>query len=454
MSIRTSLRVLTVLSLGACAPLATAADELIVIPTTKPVVLIPATQPATKPAVAASSAKISPEAKAVVDDMSAAYSKLKSLELSGTLAGHFDVGGQKDDLKEDFTTAFQAPNKFKNDMKASVLLVSTGTKLFAYDKGEKKFSSKEAPKEKVDTKALPGSAARILTLFSGKSNVSVNPSLMLALAKDPSTELTSLAKEISKGADVSIDNKTCTALEVTLIASPAKVTLLVDPDTHLLKRVTTDLKEVVEKSGAPDVKLAQIAINYDVVTPDANLAGDPFNWAPPEGAKEAVAAGAQNVSFETPAEDADPAVALTGKPAPDFTLNGLDGKPVALADLKGKVVVVDFWATWCPPCRKSLPHLNALSEDKDLQAAGLKVLALDLNEEKEKVQGFINDKKFTFTVLLDSEGKVAKEFLVSGIPQTVIIGRDGKIKKVTIGFDEGGEDHLKKAVTDALAEKK
>jgi thiol-disulfide isomerase/thioredoxin len=144
--------------------------------------------------------------------------------------------------------------------------------------------------------------------------------------------------------------------------------------------------------------------------------------------------------------------ALEGKPAPDFSLKTLDGKNVTLSEMKGKVVVVDFWATWCPPCRKSLPHLQKLSADKEMADKGLVVWAVDAREKSDVVQKFLTENKYTFTVPMDT-GKAMTQYNVSGIPTTIIVGRDGKVRKTFVGFGEGSEGPMDEAVKAALAEK-
>jgi peroxiredoxin len=109
---------------------------------------------------------------------------------------------------------------------------------------------------------------------------------------------------------------------------------------------------------------------------------------------------------------------------PEFTLQDLAGKKWDFSDLRGKVVVVNFWATWCPPCRKEMPDLETLYER--FQAKGLVVLAIS-DEEAAKVTPFIRERGVTFPVLLDPGRKVNKAFIVEGIPHSFVYDREGKL---------------------------
>jgi peroxiredoxin len=126
--------------------------------------------------------------------------------------------------------------------------------------------------------------------------------------------------------------------------------------------------------------------------------------------------------------------ALVGKAAPDITFPTADGKAVKLADLKGKVVVLDFWATWCAPCIKGLPHIQALSQKKELAERGLVVLAVNFTETKEDFEPFLKKNGYTFTVPMDPEGKHLEAFQAPGVPLTVVIGRDGTVRTVFTGL--------------------
>ena len=103
------------------------------------------------------------------------------------------------------------------------------------------------------------------------------------------------------------------------------------------------------------------------------------------------------------------------------------------------------------PCVASLPHLNKIYTD--LQKDGLKVYALNQREDKQKVADFITNKNLTIPVLLDKEGNVAKQYLVTGIPQTVVIGKDGVVKKVIVGFNPDGDEELRGLVEQELKAK-
>jgi thiol-disulfide isomerase/thioredoxin len=116
------------------------------------------------------------------------------------------------------------------------------------------------------------------------------------------------------------------------------------------------------------------------------------------------------------------------------------------------VVVIDIWATWCPPCRKSLPHINKMSGDKELADKGLVVVAANSGEDKPTIEKFMNENKYSFNVLVDEESSLGKQLGVRGIPTTLVVGRDGVVKNVFVGFGPGSEKTLDDAVTKALAE--
>jgi peroxiredoxin len=125
-----------------------------------------------------------------------------------------------------------------------------------------------------------------------------------------------------------------------------------------------------------------------------------------------------------------------GQPAPDFEIATLDDGKLNLAEHKGKnVVLLDFWATWCGPCRQGLPVVASVA--KEMQAEGVVAYAVNLRESKMEIQEFLDQTKLEIGIALDADSKVADLFEVTGIPHTVLIGKDGIVQAVHVGFSDG-----------------
>ncbi|CDQ42019.1 MULTISPECIES: TlpA family protein disulfide reductase [Virgibacillus] len=120
-----------------------------------------------------------------------------------------------------------------------------------------------------------------------------------------------------------------------------------------------------------------------------------------------------------------------GKLAPDFTLKGLDGKEYRLEDFKGKKVMVNFWASWCPPCRNEMPDMQRFYEDKDIVI--LAVNLTDTERKAEDVQQFAKEYKLSFPILLDKDGKVSENYQIKPIPTTYLIDSKGYIHYKAFG---------------------
>jgi cytochrome c biogenesis protein CcmG/thiol:disulfide interchange protein DsbE len=122
--------------------------------------------------------------------------------------------------------------------------------------------------------------------------------------------------------------------------------------------------------------------------------------------------------------------------------------PVSLNSLKGKVVYLDFWASWCSPCRKSFPWMEKMqSRYKDL---GLEVVAVNLDKNEEKAKEFLKQFHSNFTVAFDPEGKTAERYKVRGMPSSYLIDRNGQLHMTHIGFRESDTDELETKIRDLL----
>ena len=135
-------------------------------------------------------------------------------------------------------------------------------------------------------------------------------------------------------------------------------------------------------------------------------------------------------------------------PAPDFALQTPSGKTVRLADLRGKVVLIDFWATYCGPCKESVPALERLH--RDLKAAGLEVVGISEDSYADAVAPFVAEHKMTYTVLLDLEQAAGEAYSLRGLPQAFLIDREGKIAARWFGWEPGHEAAMRAAVEAVL----
>jgi peroxiredoxin len=137
-----------------------------------------------------------------------------------------------------------------------------------------------------------------------------------------------------------------------------------------------------------------------------------------------------------------------GKPAPDFTLKSLKGSNLKLSEMAGNVVLINFWASWCGPCREEMPLLNDLHNK--YEALGFTVLGVNVEEDLNGALGFLGNTPVDFPVLLDSTNQVSKQYQVIAMPTTVMVDRDGNMRYLHKGYKSGDEakyrDMVKKLV--------
>ena len=139
-----------------------------------------------------------------------------------------------------------------------------------------------------------------------------------------------------------------------------------------------------------------------------------------------------------------PQMRMIGQGAPEFDLMKIDGTPFKLKENRGKILIVDFWATWCGPCIRSIPSLIEIS--KEYKEAGVELVLVNCEEPETRVRPFLERLKSIPTVVLDTDGTVSKQYNVAAIPQTVLIDRDGGIVEVLVGASDENEDLLRKKI--------
>lgn len=126
-------------------------------------------------------------------------------------------------------------------------------------------------------------------------------------------------------------------------------------------------------------------------------------------------------------------------PAPDFTLKSNSGKNVKLSELRGDVVMINFWASWCGPCRQEMPLLDALY--KQYKDYGFTLLGVNVDEQQEAADKLLKHVSVTFPVLYDATSSVVELYDVDAMPSTILIDRDGNMRYLHRGYKPGYEDH-------------
>jgi len=143
--------------------------------------------------------------------------------------------------------------------------------------------------------------------------------------------------------------------------------------------------------------------------------------------------------------------AFAAEPAPDFTLPTFpDNTEISLKDFKGRVVYLDFWATWCPPCRKSFPWMDEMHERyKD---EGLSIIAVSVDKKRELIEQFIKKMEPGFIIAHDPTGTVAKTYQLRAMPTTYLINRNGQLVMTHMGFRSKDTDKLEATIQSLLEE--
>ena len=136
--------------------------------------------------------------------------------------------------------------------------------------------------------------------------------------------------------------------------------------------------------------------------------------------------------------------------APEFKMANLFGESVTLTQHLGKeVVLLDFWASWCPPCRKGLPMVDSVA--KHFAGQPVAVYGVNVQESAAQVSSFMQTAKLDLPILMDGSGIVAEDYGVTGIPQSVVIGKDGRVHAIHVGVGRDFEESLRSEIETLLA---
>ncbi len=134
--------------------------------------------------------------------------------------------------------------------------------------------------------------------------------------------------------------------------------------------------------------------------------------------------------------------------APEFSLKDINGKSLSLSSLKGKVILINFWATWCPPCKAEMPSMNKLYNE--MRAQGLEVIAVSTDNSLSTVKGFLAKNRLDFPVLFDEDKAVTRQYHVFSMPTTFLIDRNGMIVEKFYGEEDWNDPAVRKKIDKLL----
>lgn len=364
------------------------------------------------------------------------YAGLQSFETDITSVTKVEMTGMKQEMDSSYHVALSHPNSFALILQSGMVggsLISDGKTLTTYQPMLKKYTVTDAPAQLSDLLQPMNLLLSIGGLPLGLESL---------LNKDA---LKMLETHLAKSEDVGLEKiGTASAHHIRLVGTPYVTDLWITDGAApflLQSQVSMDMSGMMKNlSAAQKSKMPTGFAMMSMVRTNSftnwkmnqPVAASVFQFQPPPDAQLVA-------EFYTP-----PPHPLVGKGAPDFTLNDLDGKAVSLSSLKGKVVVLDFWATWCGPCVATLPTVSEVTSS--FKDRGVVFYAVNLKENADQIRKFQTDKVLSFPVLLDSKGTVADLYLAKSIPESVVIDKSGNIQAVHVGFSSS----LKKTLTQQL----
>ena len=386
-------------------------------------------------ASAAPAPKIDPAALALLQKVQAASLKMHSFSADSSVTTHSRAG----DSRHVGTVRFMKPNFGREDSydleknpasglwkKSNIRTLVSDGKLNWNVHDSQCFQSEDDPQgNSVATNAVG------VDFFNTKNS-------LLSMLQDPKNPVNIVT--VTDAGTQSLSGAACRVVEMRRStslehepkerqAAPGGVILEIDRLYINADAVICRMSMADNIGGSGDAELTNIRVNPPLTPAD-------FQYTPPPGVQIAKASDGPPPS---------PPLLAAGTPAPDFAATTPDGKQVHLSDFKGKTVVLDFWSTWCPPCQRSMPHLEKVYQSvKDKNVAVLGVCVWD---DKPAYDKWVAAKKNTyhFPTAFDPAGHGAgsiasKLYQVSGIPTQYVIDKDGKIAASTVGYNENGTD--------------
>jgi thiol-disulfide isomerase/thioredoxin/outer membrane lipoprotein-sorting protein/Flp pilus assembly protein TadD len=351
-----------------------------------------------------------PSAETILDRARETFTDAKSLEVRAVTVTTITGVDFEQTQRSGLLIASEQPGKYRIEPRgtAGQTIVSDGEQSLTYVSYMKQYT--KAPVSSSFAEALLGSpAAPLAGMNNGRAVGSAT---------------------VTGEEELQVDgaSRRCYVVEIKSPRDSGFAKVWVDRESFLiLKSITTQHVENWPPNGGPADMTTAITVRTAKV--NQALPSDMFLFVPPATAKLV-----NNLEFPGKMQKSD----LEGKAATDFTLRDLSNHDVRLSALRGKTVLLDFWATWCAPCREEIPVLQKLQRDN----SDLMVVGIDVGEDAKVVEKFVKDQGISYQILLAGQNAMLKDYGVRSYPTVLIIDREGIIRDSLIGYGTGSESHL------------
>lgn len=373
---------------------------------------------------------IAVDGKQCIRQMAEFYGKTPSFMTEATVQADVAVHGQRLPATLRYIFSAARPNKLALLQKTALpsqTVVCDGKNLYKYQPATLQYSQAQAPSSlaAINGKELAEAGEGLGTVLFWLIQADPYQAIMRGV-----TKVEYVAQDVTSGSKVH---------HVRLIQKSWTIDMWIDAgDKAVLRKMV--VAPLPGGGSRGSINRPTAIITFGNWTLDGTVPDETFRFVPPPSARRA---DEEEMEF--------PAYGLKGKPAPLFVLNLVGDGRVSLTALKGKVVILDFWATWCPPCRKGLPILAEIA--KEYKDKGVEFYAVNCHEPTNRVREFLSQSGLSMTVALDTDGAVGKRYFVEGIPQTVVIDKTGVVRVIHVGLPTDLRDRMHKDLDALLAGK-
>jgi len=379
------------------------------------------------------------------------YSGIKSYRDETTVKVLMSAQGMEQNIENKYDLAIEQPNKLAMIMRkgvTGVTVVCDGQKLVTYLLNPRMNMNKY-----VEEQAKPTIKDIIMNTML-KGGIMGGGLIFLSIFRDdPAKTMFGNASRVDLAGEEKIDNVTTKHLCV--YDCSAGVTMLVNiwvGADSLIRKFNIDMSALIAKQpGVPDGAKLVFEELHSKVTVNRPISPDIFVFTPPAGAEKATSSSTEPAGEEGTSQEPK-TYSLIGKPAGSFKIENVNGTTFNMSDCKGRVVVMDFWATWCGPCKHEMPIIQKIYNEYNTR--GVVFIMVNAHEAKEKVEKFIKDANYSIPVGLDADGVVGQAYLVEAYPTLFLIDKNGVIQRVHIGLIPDLEERLKEDMDALLADKR